>query len=341
MVESNTVKLVVLIDIECVEEGDPSFEGRTAAVRETMEFQVTKALRDLGHTVEVIPFQADVIQVMTTLREKSPDVVFNLTEHFGGDRRKDAHVAAVLDLLGLASTGTSLTGLMLCRDKAVCKRVLGYHRIRQPLFHEVPVGHVLPAGRLVFPMIVKPLFEDASDGISLASVVHTRAELDERVALVHGKMKQPAICEEFIEGREIYVAVLGSERLHVLPPRELIFGPREEGGPTIATARVKSNEAYRKKWGIEYRHAKLEPALEKKIARISKRIFRLLDMRDYGRIDLRITPDNEVVFLEANPNPALGIEDDVAESAYREGLTYLQLIDRIIQQAARRKKEEE
>jgi len=331
------VKLVVLIDIEIVKDEDPAFEGRTDAVRQTMEFQVSQALRDLGHAVEVVPFRDDVIQTMTALREKAPDVVFNLTEHFGGDRRKDAHVAAMLELLGLTSPGTSTAGLMLCRDKAVCKRVLGYHRIRQPLFHEVPVGRSRPAGRLAFPMIVKPLFEDASDGISLASVVRTREELDERIALVHGKMKQPAICEEFIEGREIYVALLGNERLQVLPPRELIFGPREDGGPTIATARVKFDDAYRKKWGIEYRHAEIEPALEKQIARISKRVFRLLAMRDYGRIDLRITPDNEVAFIEANPNPALGVEDDVAESAYRAGLTYPQLIERIVQQAARRR----
>ncbi len=331
------MKLVVLIDIEIVKDEDPAFEGRTDAVRQTMEFQVSQALRDLGHAVEVVPFRDDVIQTMTALREKAPDVVFNLTEHFGGDRRKDAHVAAMLELLGLTSTGTSTAGLMLCRDKAVCKRVLGYHRIRQPLFHEVPVGRSRPAGRLAFPMIVKPLFEDASDGISLASVVRTREELDERIALVHGKMKQPAICEEFIEGREIYVALLGNERLQVLPPRELIFGPREDGGPTIATARVKFDDAYRKKWGIEYRHAEIEPALEKQIARISKRVFRLLAMRDYGRIDLRITPDNEVAFIEANPNPALGVEDDVAESAYRAGLTYPQLIERIVQQAARRR----
>ncbi|OQW96794.1 MAG: hypothetical protein BWK77_03605 [Verrucomicrobia bacterium A1] len=331
------MKLVVLIDIEIVKDEDPAFEGRTDAVRQTMEFQVSQALRDLGHAVEVVPFRDDVIQTMTALREKAPDVVFNLTEHFGGDRRKDAHVAAMLELLGLTSPGTSTAGLMLCRDKAVCKRVLGYHRIRQPLFHEVPVGRSRPAGRLAFPMIVKPLFEDASDGISLASVVRTREELDERIALVHGKMKQPAICEEFIEGREIYVALLGNERLQVLPPRELIFGPREDGGPTIATARVKFDDAYRKKWGIEYRHAEIEPALEKQIARISKRVFRLLAMRDYGRIDLRITPDNEVAFIEANPNPALGVEDDVAESAYRAGLTYPQLIERIVQQAARRR----
>lgn len=331
------MNLAVLIDIEAVMEEDPAFEGRTDAVRQTMEFQVIHALRDLGHAVEVLPLQADIIRTMTALREKAPEIVFNLTEHFGGDRRKDAHVAAMLDLLGLVSTGASTASLMLCRDKAVCKRVLGYHRIRQPFFHEVPVGRPRPAGRLTFPMIVKPLFEDGSDGISLASVVRTPAELEERIALMHGKMKQPAICEEFIEGREIYVALLGNERLQALPPRELIFGPREAGGPTIATARVKFDEAYRKKWGIEYRHAEIDPVLEKRIARIGKRVFRLLDMRDYGRVDLRITPENEVVFLEANPNPALGVEDDVAESARRGGLAYPQLIERIVQLAARRR----
>ena len=331
------MNLVVLIDREAAIDGDPAFEGLTEEVRATMEFQVARALRDQGHAVAVLPFETDVIHTMTLLREKAPDVVFNLTEHFGGDRRKDAHVAAMLELLGLASTGASTAGLMLCRDKAVCKRVLGYHRIRQPLFHEVPIGRPRPPGRLAFPMIVKPLFEDGSDGIALASVVRTTAELEERVALVHGKMKQPAICEEFVEGREIYVAVLGNERLQALPPRELIFGPREEGGPAIATARVKFNEAYRKKWGIEYRHADLDPVVEKQIARLSKRVFRLLDMRDYGRVDLRITPANEVVFLEANPNPALGMDDDVAESARRAGIEYPQLIERIAQCAVRRR----
>jgi D-alanine-D-alanine ligase len=331
------VNLVVLIDREAVIAEDPAFEGLTEDARRTMEYQVTRALRDSGHAAEVLPLETDVIQTMTVLREKSPEVVFNLTEHFGGDRRKDAHVAAMLDLLGLASTGASTAGLMLCRDKAVCKRVLGYHRIRQPLFHEVPLGRPRPPGRLAFPMIVKPLFEDGSDGIALASVVRTTGELEERIALVHGKMKQPAICEEFIEGREIYVAVLGNERLQALPPRELTFGPREEGGPTIATARVKFNEDYRKKWGIEYRNAELDPALEKQIARLSKRVFRLLSMRDYGRVDLRVTPAGEVVFLEANPNPALGIEDDVAESARRAGIEYPQLIERIVQHAARRR----
>lgn len=331
------MNLVVLIDREAVIAEDPAFEGLTEDARRTMEYQVTRALRDSGHAAEVLPLETDVIQTMTVLREKSPEVVFNLTEHFGGDRRKDAHVAAMLDLLGLASTGASTAGLMLCRDKAVCKRVLGYHRIRQPLFHEVPLGRPRPPGRLAFPMIVKPLFEDGSDGIALASVVRTTGELEERIALVHGKMKQPAICEEFIEGREIYVAVLGNERLQALPPRELTFGPREEGGPTIATARVKFNEDYRKKWGIEYRNAELDPALEKQIARLSKRVFRLLSMRDYGRVDLRVTPAGEVVFLEANPNPALGIEDDVAESARRAGIEYPQLIERIVQHAARRR----
>ena len=332
------MKLVVLLDTECIPDGDPGLEGRSADVRRTMEFQVTKALRELGHATDVLPVDNDILRTMTALREKAPDVVFNLTEHFGGDRWKDAHVAAMLELLGLPFTGAPMSGLLLCRNKAVCKRVLGYHRIRQPLFHEVPAGHALRATQAAFPMIVKPLFEDGSDGISLASVVHTRAELDERVALVHEKMKQPAICEEYIEGREVYVSLLGSERLQVLPPRELVFGAPGHGGPTIATARGKFDDAYRKKWGIEYRHAELDAVLERKIARISRRIFHLLDMRDYGRIDLRVAPGNEVVFLEANPNPALGLEDDVTESAGRAGLTYLQVIDRIVHQAARRKK---
>jgi len=329
------VKIVVLVDMETVDDADPGFEGRTEAVQKTMEFQVIGALRQNGHAVDVVALSPDVLSTMTSLREKSPELIFNLTEHVGGDRRKDAHVAAMLELLGFPFTGSCSKSLLLCRDKATCKRVLGYHRIRQPFFHELPVGRGKPAGRMQFPMIVKPQFEDGSDGISLASIVRTTDEFKERVTMVHERMKQPAICEEYIEGREIYVGIVGNERLLALPPRELTFGRVNEGGPTIATSRVKWDDDYRSKWGIDYVHAELDPDLAKKVARISKRIFRLLAMRDYGRIDLRITPAGDVVFLEANPNPNLGSDEDVAESARKAGIEYPQLIERIVQQAAR------
>lgn len=330
------MRIVVLVDVETVDAADPDFAGGAETVQKTMEFQVIAALRQNGHAVEVVALNPDVIPTMTTLREKAPELIFNLTEHVGGDRRKDAHVAAMLELLGMPFTGSCSKGLLLCRDKATCKRVLGYHRIRQPLFHELPVGRIRPAGRMHFPMIVKPQFEDGSDGISLASIVRTTDECRDRVAMVHERMKQPAICEEYIEGREIYVGIVGNERLLVLPPRELTFGRVDEGGPTIATARVKWDDAYRRKWGIAYVHAELAPELARKVARISKRIFRLLAMRDYGRVDLRITPGNDVVFLEANPNPNLGADEDVAEAGRKAGIEYPQLIERIVQQAARR-----
>lgn len=329
------MRILVLVDVETVDAADPGFEGHAEEVRRTMEFQVIDALRRNGHAVEPMALKPDVLTTMAALREKAPELVFNLTEHVGGDRRKDAHIAAMLELLGLPFTGSCSKGLLLCRDKATCKRVLGYHRIRQPLFHELPPGRALPAGRLAFPMIVKPQFEDGSDGISLASIVRTMDEFRDRVAMVHERMKQPAICEEYVEGREIYVGIVGNERLLALPPRELTFGRVDEGGPTIATARVKWDDAYRKKWGIAYVHAELAPELARRVARISKRIFRLLAMRDYGRVDLRITPDHDVVFLEANPNPNLGIDEDVAEAARKAGIEYPQLIERIVQQASR------
>ncbi len=331
------MKVLILVDWETQPSDDTQFEGKDEATKLGMEYQVIQALRDQGHAIEVLSFGPDILQTMTTLREKAPDLVFNLTEHVGGDRRKDAHIAAMLELLGIPFTGTSTIGLMLCRDKGTCKRVLGYHHIRLPAFEELQVGRTKPAARLKFPMIVKPMYEDGSDGISLSSIVRTAEELQERVSMVHERMKQSALCEEFIEGREIYVAILGNERLQALPPRELHFGKTDEGGPTIATARVKWNEKYRKKWGISYGHAELDPALEKKVSHFSKRVFRLLNMRDYGRIDLRITPQNEVVFLEANPNPNLGNDEDVAEAARKAGIEYAPLIDRIVQQAAKRR----
>ncbi len=330
------MKIVVLVDDETVFRDDPDFEGKTDPVREGMEFHIIEALRHSGYEVEVAPFTADVIRNIQRLIETKADLVFNLTEHFRGDRRQDVNIVALLELLGLPYTGTGPTGLMLCRDKAACKRILSHHHIRLPQFITVPVNRKRPRGRMRYPALVKPVYEDGSDGISLASLVHTDEELRERVGVIHERMRQPAICEEFIEGREIYVGIVGNERLRAFPAREVRFGRSGEGGPSFATARVKWDEAYRKKWGISYEHANLPDDLERKVARIGKRIYQLLSLRDYGRIDLRLTSANEVVFLEANPNPNLAWGDDLAEAAEKAGIDHHQLVDRIAKLALRR-----
>ena len=328
--------ILVLIDPETFYPDDPQFERALQEVRSNLEFHVVEALRHLDHQVEVLPFGKDIRQNLRELSEKEPDLVFNLTEHYGGDRQKDMHIASMLELAGIPFTGTGPAGLLLCRDKAICKTILNHHRIKVPQFASVPVGRTKPRRKLCFPLIVKPALMDGSDGISLGSLVSNEDELKERVEHLHNRTNQKVICEEYIEGQEIYVGLLGNKQLTVLPARELRFNSPDDNAPQIATARVKLDDDYRKKWNIEYTFAELSPDMEKKIARISKRIYRLLHMRDYGRIDMRIANDGTVVFLEANPNPDLTLGDELSESAERAGINYQQLIDRIVRLAVNR-----
>jgi len=330
------MKILVLVDYETVPDNDPQFKGDTAEVRESMEFHVIQALRKNGHEVKALSFGPNVRTTMDALIETAPEIVFNLTEHFEADRCKDVHITTTLELLHIPYTGTGPTGLMLCRDKAICKRILGHHRIRIPRFSSVPLGKTRPPVKLTYPLVAKPVFEDGSEGIALASVVNNDEELQERIRMIHERMKQPVICEEFIEGRELYVGIIGNRRLRTLPTRELKFGNNQGDGPRIATSKVKWDKKYRNKWNIHYTHAELSEELEKRIARVSKRIYRLLQLRDYGRIDLRLTPDNQIVFLEANPNPDLSTDDEVAQAAIKTGIEYNQLIERILKLAMKR-----
>lgn len=329
------MKVIVLIDPEAALPDDPDLRVGDEESRQEVEFHVTETLRELGHTTTVQPVLPSIPDTIHALMDASPDLVFNLTEHYLGDRRMDKNIAGVLDLLQLPYTGSGPDGLMLCRDKGLCKRLLAHRRIRVPNFVMIPPGQITVRKKLQFPVIVKPGFEDGSDGISLASLVDNEADMKERVAMLHERMKQPVICEEFIDGREIYIGMVGNQRVRAFPAREVRFGVSDHG-PRFATAKVKRDEAYRQKWDISFTHAELPPELEERAARVGKRIFRMLQLRDYGRVDFRITPENELVFLEANPNPDLTMGDEVAEAADKAGLTYSQLIAHIVSLALRR-----
>ncbi|MBD3345042.1 MAG: hypothetical protein GF401_08275 [Chitinivibrionales bacterium] len=191
---------------------------------------------------------------------------------------------------------------------------------------------------LHFPLVVKPLYEDGSEGISNASLVKDIVELEERARMVFERWNQPVIAEEYIEGRELYVGVIGNRRLAVLPPRELYFGSSDEGGPVLATYRVKWNQEYQKKWNITFGFAKLDDSARDIIARACKKAYHILQVQDYGRIDVRLTPDNKVYILEVNPNPDIAYGEEVAEAAEKIGICYNDLIDRIVRFALRRYK---
>lgn len=295
------------------------------------EAAVLKALDELGYTHEHLAIFDDLDLVRQKLQTFSPDVIFNLADQFRNNRALDQHIASFLALTGIPFSGCGSSGLTLCKHKAISKKILSYHRIHTPHFVTIPRGkrNTRPA-HLRFPILVKPLKEEASYGISQASFVETDEQFRERVTFLHENTDNDVIAEEYIEGRELYVSLIGNHRLQVFPIRELVFREVPPDEPKIATYKAKWDEAYRQRWGLENRFAEgLEPALVRHIEDVCKRIYHLLTIDGYARIDLRMTAQNELYFIEANPNPALAPDEDFAESALKAGITYPQLIDRI------------
>lgn len=332
---SKKLNITVLVDAGEIRSDDPQF--LKVPKEPITEYHVIEALRTLDFNVSVLGAGEDITAIVSNLSENKPDLVFNLTEHVGGDRKQDKNIASVLELLSIPFTGAGPAGLMLCRDKTLCKQLLNLHKIRVPGFVKLaPNRSVRVPKALQFPLVVKPAFEDSSEGIANASIVNNEAALSERARFIHERWDQPAIAEEYIEGRELYVGILGNKRLTMLPVRECFFSGQADDGPSLATYRVKWNAEYRKKWNIEFGFAALEEPVLKDIERICKRTYRALQIRDYGRIDLRLTETGKVVVLEANPNPDLAYGEEVAEAAERGGISYEKLINRIVRAALMR-----
>ena len=295
------------------------------------EYDVAATLSDLGHHVKILGLYDDLKGLRKTIEEFEPHIAFNMMEEFGGVALYDQNVVAYLELLSLKYTGCNPRGLVIARDKALSKKLLAYHRIRVPEFQVFRYGRkARRRKRLKFPLFVKSVVEDASLGISQASLVKDDEALRERVAFVHEHTGADAIAEEFIGGRELYVGVLGNQRLEVLPVWELLFDKKPEDQPLIATARAKWNLKYQKKWGVVSRAAKRLPkGMSELIVRRCKRIYRTLGLSGYARLDFRLDK-RRLYFLEANPNPQLAFGEDFAESARKKGVNYEKLIQRII-----------
>lgn len=296
------------------------------------EYDVVKTLKRLGHDAKALGVSTDLGAIRTALFDFKPDIAFNLLEEFHGVPVYEQHVVAYLELSRQAYTGCNPRGLMLAHDKALAKKLLAYHRIRVPDFVVFPRERVFrrPA-RLKFPLLVKSTTLEGSEGIAQASVVRDDERLKERVEFIHAQIGTDALVEEYIEGRELYVAMLGNRRVRALPIWELLFTDWPEGAPRIATARVKWNLAYQKERGIVSRAAKdLPEGAEERIRRLCRRIYRVLGLSGYARIDLRLTPEGKVYVLEANPNPMLARGEDFADAAKSAGLSYGRLLQRIL-----------
>ena len=296
------------------------------------EYDVTHSLRRSGHDVRVLGMGDNLADLRSAITDWKPDIAFNLLEEFQGIVTYDQYVVAFLELMRQPYTGCNPRGMMISRDKALSKQILSYHRIPTPKFALLPRNHryrVPP--RLKFPLFVKSATEDASLGISQASIVHDGAKLRERVEFIHEQTHSDALVEEYIEGREIYIGVLGNERLTTFPLWELNFGTLPDVMAGIATRKVKWDRKYQQKHGIGTGPAEnLPEGLPARMARLARRIYRTLNLSGYARIDLRVTPEGQLFVLEANANPNLAQTEDFATSAQSSGVDYERTLERIM-----------
>jgi D-alanine-D-alanine ligase len=297
------------------------------------EIDVITTLKAMGHEVLVVGVLDSLTELRTVMTDWRPDIAFNLLEEFDGIVTYDQHVVAFLELSRQRYTGCNPRGLLLSRDKPLSKQLLSYHRIPTPQFTVFRRGARLHVPRkLRYPLFVKSATEDASLGISQASIVADLGHLRDRVAFIHDQVGSDALVEEYIDGREVYVGVLGNDRLTRYPPWELSFGSLPEGQAPIATRKIKWDKRYQQKHGIATQAADdLDSAILTRLDQLARRIYRALGLSGYARMDFRIRPDGSVFVLEANANPNLAQGEDLAQSALAAGTGYDELLTRILQ----------
>jgi D-alanine-D-alanine ligase len=335
------LRILILFDTDAEPPAGQDYSRQMESGDEA-EFDVARALLARGHEVRLFGFRDTLDALVTGLRAEPVDAVFNLSERFRNQSSLDYGVAAVIEMLGLPYTGASAEGLMLARNKALTKMVLAYQGLRIPHFFVCPRGQqVQRPSDVRFPLIVKPLDEDASVGIAQRSVVHDDAALAERMAFIHTRHDTAAIVEEFIAGRELYVGVIDNDPPHALPPIEMVFGEETTEENRIATFKAKWSHKYREARGIQNCIAQnLSRELRERLAEVAVRTYQAAGLRDYGRIDVRLAHDDEIYIVEANPNPYLADGEDLAWAAEEGGQPYPQLIERIAELAASRGRKE-
>ncbi len=316
-----------------------SLEGKSQKEIEQWrtEFDVVTTLKEAGHQVLQLGVGDEILPIREGIKEWEPDIAFNLLEAFHGECVYDQHVVSYLELMRQHYTGCNPRGLTLARDKALSKKVLMYHRVKVPAFMVVPMGRrARRQRRLGFPLIVKSLVAEASCGIAQASVVDNDEKLEERVRFIHERVGTDAIVEEYIDGREIYVGVMGTKRLEVFPAWEIILDNLPPDAVRIATEKVKWDPSYQKRHQITWKKAALPVESEDRLAKLSKRIYRALNLSGYARLDFRMDAQGQLFLLEANPNPNIAWEDEFAMSAKEMGVEYPRLLDRILRLGMRR-----
>ncbi len=334
------MKIALVFDTPNADWTEADFLKEIDAEEWEAEYDIYLALTERGHRVDLVGIPGDFSRALERLSAISADVVFNAAEGFGDDHRHDYAVASLLELYGHCYTGSPPLSLMLARDKAISKKILDYHGVHTPRFVTYPAGRRIIAPKSIeFPLIVKPVCEDASVGIAQASIVSDEQALKERVKFVHRSLGQPAIAEELVRGRELYVGIIGNRRPRMLPLVEMCFGKIDDPDTMIATYKAKWDWNYRERKGIKSVFPKdIDADTLKRIKRMSLIAYRALHMRDYGRVDIRLTADGDIRVLEVNPNPFIRETEDLPQAAERAGLGYAEFLEFIIRQALTRRK---
>lgn len=330
------MKVLLLFDVARHVAADVAYDAKMFLDEEKpAEANILTSLQNLGHEVNAMAVYDNAADIIERIRKFEPAVVFNQCESFRDDRALEPNIPALLELMKVRYTGSGVDGLLLCKDKALAREVLSHHRVRIPRF--VVSHRKSPLRRLQrfgYPAFVKPVGQESSDGIAKASFVRDEKEAIDRLRFLHQKFNADAMIEEYIDGRELYVSVLGNRRRVVYPPREIFFGLVPDDEPKFATSHAKWNDAYRKKWGISNGPAaELTEHIEKDLRKLARNVYGWLRICGFGRIDFRLSSKNELFVIEANPNPSLAAEDDFAQSAMTSGLTYDALIQEIVNAA--------
>jgi D-alanine-D-alanine ligase len=334
------MKILVLFDLYRRPGADELFSVHTLKYDEDKptESDVLACLRRLGHETDTLPVFDNVPAILDKLASFRPDVVFNLSESFAANRAQEPNLPALLELMKVRYTGCGPQALMLCKDKSLAKKLLAYHRIR--VARGVVSSRRRPLTRLArfhFPAFVKPVGEEGSDGIAQASFAKDEKDALERARYIHERLKTDALIEEYVEGRELYVGILRGKRTQVLPPREIFFHKVPDEQPKFATFSAKWDEAYRKKWGIKNGHAApLPDGVADHIEELGRTVARVFQLRGASRLDLRLTPDGQLVVIEVNPNPSLAHDEDFAQAALKGGVSYDALVQGLLDDALRR-----
>lgn len=321
----------MLVDAE---NGERNARGRFVVDRASMEEHVYNALKPRYRSVAVVPFGPDIGATIAELKALKPRIVFNLTEWVDGDRKLDHSIAGLLDILKLRYTGSGPAGLQICRNKALSQHLVASAGVDVPRSFTLDLTQRIGNHGVPYPLIVKPQFGDGSDEIGKQSLVRTERELKMRVKSIRARLKEPVLCEEFIPGRDIYVGVIGNEP-RVLAPTEMVVGSKKASAPKFATYRLKNDGAYRTKWRVRYSLAKLPPRVMQQVRDYGNKVFRALQLRDYARLDFRLTDEGRLVFIEANPNSDL-TPNTLGRNLCFVGIDYHNLIPHIVETARKR-----